>query len=374
MSKEPIGIAITPITSDSVKLEVDLIFQWCERLQIAQYVELYSINQNLTQLPNAIRLTQSAFNLLTPGFNTIDLTLKLEELNDSNHLTREILLALFASPISLDFLSYQQLKSAVRVRENIVRAAKMTALDFNTSDAAERPEEYWTYSEVTGFILRQGKNLIEALISATQPNVSGQLYSFSCYRATEYIILLAIAQEAREFNPLLYSQLEKQWQKKAIMSGRFHDVFLCEYGTVEDPLPIQYYVPGDRIWFKNPDDNSSDIEGYEGSWVFYLGQGKFPDFWKLNHLFSVQSKCIEIYHWRHGAYRNDQGELLMDEDKVERYVSASLSHTQDVKDITERMFKLRDPQGIYADGGCMDRTREVPRNVIHGFNQVVWDI
>ena len=34
---------------------------------------------------------------------------------------------------------------------------------------------------------------IDALIKATQPEVSGRLYSFSCYRATEYVMLRALA-------------------------------------------------------------------------------------------------------------------------------------------------------------------------------------
>jgi hypothetical protein len=32
-----------------------------------------------------------------------------------------------------------------------------------------------------------------ALEQATRPDISGALYSFSCYRATEYILLLAMA-------------------------------------------------------------------------------------------------------------------------------------------------------------------------------------
>src|SRR3546814_17994260 len=74
--------------------------------------------------------------------------------------------------------------------------------------------------------------------------------------------------------------LQRQWETRAIMSGQFHDVFLHEFGSMTEPLPPKYYIPGDRLWFRNPDEHSSNVEGYEGSWVFYVGDGLFTNFWK----------------------------------------------------------------------------------------------
>ncbi|MHB1591656.1 MAG: hypothetical protein ACYCTW_09015, partial [Sulfuricella sp.] len=90
------------------------------------------------------------------------------------------------------------------------------------------------------------------------------------------------------------------------------------------PLPPKYYVPGDRLWFRNPDGTSSDITGYEGSWVFYLGGGLFTNFWKHNQPYTLTSKCLEIYHWRNGAYRDADGELRMNESTVDALVKVSL--------------------------------------------------
>ena len=90
------------------------------------------------------------------------------------------------------------------------------------------------------------------------------------------------------------------------MSGRFHDTFLHEYGSLAEPLPQRFYVPGDRLWFRNPDSASSDVEGYEGSWVFYLGGGLFNNFWERDQPFTLTSKCVEIHHWQH-ALRADAG-------------------------------------------------------------------
>ena len=294
-----------------------------------------------------------------PNQNTFDLCERagLKSRTHTDDLAREIWLTMLASPIAWFFPSAEELISAVRMRLYIVQAARKTALNFHTSEA-ERPSDCWTYSEETGFTVLPGSPLIEALIKATQPGETGVVYAFSCYRATEYILLLAIAQEAKLSNPALLAGLQKQWETRAVMSGRFHEVFLCETGSMEAPLPISYYIPGDRVWFRNPDDASSDVAGFEGSWVFYLGAGQFSNFWQRNKPFTLASKCVDVYQWRNGTTRNASGELQMDEELVEQLVDKTMTRPAEVEHITQRMFRLRDPQGIYAQGGCMDTSRE----------------
>lgn len=275
---------------------------------------------------------------------------------------REILLALMLAPEPFHFPSYEELRSAVNIRRNIVDAARKTALAFDTEEA-ERPAAYWRYDEEAGFTLFPGRLLIPALLQATQPDESGALFSFSCYRATEYVILLAIAQELATCNAALFEQLQWQWETRAIMSGEFHEVFLREYGSMEVPLPPRYYVPGDRLWFRNPDDHSSDVAGYEGSWVFYLGDGLFSNFWKRNQPYTLISKCLEVYHWRHATRRDEAGELQIDEAVVEAKVAESMKNPQEVQRIVDAMMRYRDPKGVYAEGGCIDTSREYPRRV-----------
>lgn len=310
--------------------------------------------------------------LWAPGWDTMGLCdyLELDTRASQDDLAREILLAMLASPVALEFPSYDELASSVRIRQFIVQAARQTAMNFETS-AAERPVEDWTYAEDTGFILRPSRPLVEALERATQPPDAGSASSFSCYRATEYVILLALAREAQHANPQLLAQLQRQWERRAIMSGAFHEVFLREYGSLETPLPIKYYIPGDRIWFRNPDSRSADIAGYEGSWVVYLGNGEFPNFWCRERPFSLLSKCVEVYHWRDGAYLDEAGELQMDEDEVARRVAQTMSDPQLCEQVFERMFRLRDPRGVYAEGGCMDATRESTRWVRPGTMDIV---
>jgi hypothetical protein len=291
--------------------------------------------------------------------------LKLDTLNNPDDLQREILLAMLLSPVPFKFPSAAELASAVRIRKNVVLAARKTSLDFHTTEA-ERPAGYWSYDKDTGFTLVPGKSLITALQKATQPELSGQLYSFSCYRATEYVILLGIAQELASCNPELYQKLQRQWETKAIMSGKFHDVFLREYGSMEEPLPPKYYVPGDRLWFRNPDEHSADVTGYEGSWVFYLGEGLFSNFWKHTAPYTLTSKCVEIYHWRHATWRDHAGELHINESIVEERVRNSMKNPAEVEAIFQQMLKLREPKGVYVNGGCIDTSREYPRCVCPG--------
>jgi len=175
------------------------------------------------------------------------------------------------------------------------------------------------------------------------------------------VIVLGIAQELARSNPTLLEQLQQHWESRAIMSRQFHDVFLHEYGSMQSPLPPKYYVPGDRLWFRNPDERSSDVEGYEGSWVIYLGCGLFTNFWTCDKPYNMTAKCLEIYHWRSGIYRDTAGDLKMDEARVEARVRATMSDPAEVEQILQRMLRLRDPSGVYANGGCIDTSREYPR-------------
>ena len=143
-------------------------------------------------------------------------------------------------------------------------------------------------TKTTGFTILPGVSLIDALTQATQPEISGTMYAFSCYRATEYVTLLGIAAGTGAAATLrCWHSCKTLWSRRAIMSGEFHEVFLREQGSMEAPLPPLYYVPGDRIWFRNPDEASADASGFEGSWVMYMGGGLFTNFWKHHQPYTL---------------------------------------------------------------------------------------
>lgn len=295
---------------------------------------------------------------LAPNADTLGLAARLAAAD----LDREILVAMLAAPRPLDFPSVDELESALRIRRQVADAAARTQLAFDT-EAVERPEDCWRYDEDSGFTVLPGVALIDALTKATQPGVGGRRYAFSCYRATEYVILLGLAHELADSNPALLARLQARWERKAIMSGAFHEAFLVEHGSIDAPLPERYYVPGDRVWFRNPDPVSADVAGYEGSWVIYLGGGLFSNFWEPGAPFTLERKCVEIYHWRHGVRADAAGEPTMDEALVAARVALTLSDPAQAGAIVERMWRLRDPRGVYASGGCIDASRESTRFV-----------
>jgi hypothetical protein len=132
---------------------------------------------------------------------------------------------------------------------------------------------------------------------------------------------------------------------------------------MDTPLPARFHVPGDRLWFRNPDERSSNVTGYEGSWVIYMGGGLFSNFWQRDKPFTLESKAIEIYHWKDGVDTDAQGELQMNETVVQALVAQTQARPEARTQVLERMLRMRDPQGVYAQGGCLDTTREYPKSV-----------
>jgi len=297
-----------------------------------------------------------------PGSDTLALAdrLALDIHGEPPDLEREIVIGLLLAPEPLGFPHAGEFESAVRIRRDTVIAARVTALAFDT-DAIERPTDCWRYDEATGFTVCPGRALVDALRRATQPDHTGRRYAFSCYRASEYVMMLGIAQEAQRVNPAFLARLQARAERRAVQSGEFHDAFLREYGSMERPLPARYYVPGDRVWFRNPDEHSADAMGFEGSWVVYLGDGRFSNFWEPSQPFTLTAKCLEVFHWRHGTYRDAQGALRMDEAEVARRVAQTLQDPPEVERILAQMLRLREPRGVYRDGGCMDTSREFAR-------------
>ena len=295
--------------------------------------------------------------------------LNLDTVNQPRDLEREIVLAMLLNPATFQFPSDEELAAAVRVRMNIVAAARKTLLEFRTHEA-ERPVEYWVYDEDRGIILLPGRPLIDALQAATQPGDSGKRYTFSCRRAAEYIVLLGVAQEAKSRHPELFEQLHRQAEASALKGREFERVFLRENGSIAAPLPLKFFVPGDRTWFRNPDKDSSEATGYEGSWTFYLGNGLFADFWKKDGSFTLTTKCLSIYFWRKSTYRDDQGELQIDEEITDALLAKALADPIETDRILDEMLRHQAPLGTFG-GGCVEATREYPRQICRGTADLV---
>lgn len=296
---------------------------------------------------------------ICPNFDTAPIQAFLHE-HQHDHkypILAEIILAMALSPHAIPFNSTTEFKSTLRMRRSAVDVASRTELSFDTSSIT-RPQAFWVYTKENGFLLRQGISLAEGLERALCPDVSGFTYAFSCQRASEYLMLYAVVRELSKVNKAGLHAVEEQWRKRALTGDDFLFRFLEERGSRETPMPMRYYIPGDRIWFKNPDDHSSDIEGFEGSWVIYLGGGRFCNLWDRYHPYTLEEKCLEIHYWSQSVEVNSAGIAWINEVVVKELVEEALRDPAIQRSILEKMMVYRDPAGVYADGGCIDLSRD----------------
>lgn len=171
-----VGVRIA-VTSD---LACQIFFQQLESLGLSMYVLSTAAGDGSVTFV----LHHDFAEKLVPRSNTMKLArnLNLDPAKKTDDLTREIILAMLVAPQALEFPNIEELQAAIRIRLNVVHAARRTQLAFHTSEA-ERPSDLWTYRLGRGFTILPGKTLIAALLKATQPDEEGDtFYSFSCYR------------------------------------------------------------------------------------------------------------------------------------------------------------------------------------------------
>jgi hypothetical protein len=92
-----------------------------------------------------------------------------------------------------------------------------------------------------------------------------------------------------------------------------------------------------------------------------MGAGLFSNFWDSAKPFSLDQKCVEVFHWRDGAFIDNEGVWCMDEAVVAKHVAQSMADPHRLESILRDMKKYREPSGVYQIGGCIDATRESPR-------------
>jgi hypothetical protein len=351
------GVVLFSRSLHEAKYEASQLEMICHDIGVSQYTDI-SVEKYADDFLVNLTVNELIWES-NPECDTIQMGRDLSL--DSEHSRRdcliEALLSMAISPIAYIFPNHQELLSNLRMRQDIVATAKRTELLFD-GDSSERPKQFWLDDADIGPVLRKDSSLIDALEHALCPDLSGRRYGFSCQRASEYLMLTGLTKELKRSNNSLLSKIEQQWCQAPLKRDNFLHSFLFERGSVHQPFPVRFYVPGSRIWFKNPDNYSSDVGGFEGSWVVYLGSGKFVNLWDRAKPYTLESKCVEIYHWRDGAIRQDSGALVMNEEIVQERVLETLSAPEEHDRILKRMMRYRDPTGVYADGGCIDSTRD----------------
>ncbi len=358
---EPLG-GICVIAQDDAQNAsiIRALGQWCNEMRVREFVSIeplrfqdtviVHVNANSLLMecaPDAdMRILASNFGFSTTG--------------PEHELLREIFLSKAISPVASSFPSIDELFAAIRIRRNIAMIARRTELWFSI-DEDTRPTTHWKQLGTARFALIAGQSLPRALEYALCPDMTGQRYGFACRQASEYLMLAGLVQELEITNPELLDAIETRWAYAPIHGDSFINAFLMERGSRERPFPKHHYVPGSRVWFKNPDEHSTDVAGFEGSWVVYMGAGKFVNLWDKVEPYPIDTKCLEIYHWRHCVEQTAAGELRMNEDRVKEMIDASMLDASVKQGILTQMMEYRAPAGVYGEGGCIDLTREQAR-------------
>lgn len=363
------GICIVKGSSIDASGAERTIRNWCEEQGLLPFVE---ISQHPARGKHAVHIHASqVLRELTPDFDTtrIACALGLQTKDSEADLYREIFLCMTASPVAYSFPTRAELFASMRARSFVVQAARRTELEFEVTGLT-RPSSFWNQNHEGAFVLRPGESLVDALETALCPDVSGSRFAFSCREASEYIMLYGLTKELQTSNPYLLEKISQQWRSAPLIADDFNDAFLFERGSRDRPFPKHCYVPGGRVWFKNPDEHSVQADGFEGSWVCYLGAGEFVNLWDRTKPYSIEKKCVEIYHWRHGVRTLDNGAVAMDEDIVSEKMSETFCDAEETRRILAQMMEYRAPPGVYGTGGCIDMSRDSLKWVCEGTSNI----
>lgn len=191
--------------------------------------------------------------ILVSGSDTFSLSsLMLSELERRMLLGKQRSQAVYRYP-SVDALEFE-----LRMRKNIVEAAKAMyagGASFATFEGSKCNERYWMRTLNGGFQLRRGVRPSDGIFDIF---VNGRLYSFECAGAIIIILYKAVLDSVGE----------------AVFNAYFQNLFLRDWQFDRDLRLITVYnkndaYPGDVLYFKNPDHDPETPE-WQGENVIML--------------------------------------------------------------------------------------------------------
>ena len=229
---------------------------------------------------------------------------------------KEIALALMQSGRSTRFsgnaCNIEALKDHIGVRQSIVAWAENLHWKFPNGSSAQWNETYWNKGN-----LHPDKSLSEAMQDFFN---NEELCAVGCYTATKIVIIQGVLDYYKRIKKdiktlnlikatlrsdgdvLVGVESESMWHDL----GNSDQQKLKTIGKLlktKHQVPAYNFVPGDWVYFVNPDVKSSEIPGYEGSNSIYMGRARFDDFYNDNdHHYLYSEKLKEVYNWRFGVF------------------------------------------------------------------------
>ena len=229
---------------------------------------------------------------------------------------KEIVLALMHPGRKTEFsgkaCNLEAFQDHVHVRQMIVAWAENLEWKFPDGQSASWNRAYW----IDG-TLRPGKPLLDAM---TDFFINQEQCSVGCYTATKIVIIQGVLDYYARIKKdmVMVEQIKKTLMRDGevlvdiepdAMWNFLRDIKQSSQSAVGKLLTVQFdvapynFVPGDWVYFVNPDSETADLSGYEGSNSIYMGRARFDDFYNdNNHHYLYTEKLKEVYNWRYGVF------------------------------------------------------------------------
>jgi protein-glutamine gamma-glutamyltransferase len=177
-------------------------------------------------------------------------------------IERKIVQAMIEDPLDYSYETIDELRFELKLRKNIIASAKAmneSDMDFEIFSTSRCNPQYWILTETGGFRLRNDVLPSEAIEDFYR---NSSLYGFEC--ATAKVILLYHA----ILNTIGKQAFDHFFQNLYLYSWHY-DPDLGLRSTRTD-----HFLPGDIVYFKNPDVNPS-TSWWRGENGVVLDDGKF---------------------------------------------------------------------------------------------------
>jgi len=227
-------------------------------------------------------------------------------------IQRDIISITNLSKERYEYNSLDQLKFELKLRENIIIAAKNLnkgGMSFKTFNKSTCNLDYWDRTNAGGFILKNGVTPSAAI---TDISVHSSKYGTECSTAIIIIYYIALL---NIFKDKFFNELFPQIH---LMNFHYINDIIEDAGYIEKRSD---YLPGDRRYFANPDVNPTKPE-WQGENVIDLGNGIYfghgIGIGNSNKIISALNK-LRIEDATKTAYLVDAAGRLNFKDLADRY-------------------------------------------------------
>lgn len=180
----------------------------------------------------------------------------------SGSVERMIIQRMIEDPAVYSYQSIGELSFEVNLRKNIIQSARamnQSQVRFESFANSRCNPQYWQLTSNGGFILRPGVKPSDAIQDIYK---NSSQYAFEC--ATAMVIIY--------YHAVLNSMGE------ALFNHYFQNIYLYSWHADSDlglkPIHIPHYLPGDVIYFENPDFDPQ-TPYWRGENTVVLGDGTY---------------------------------------------------------------------------------------------------